>query len=583
MDAGLPSSVAGTLLDASIAGSAAIVCAWVACRYAALPPRWQAVVWWAASLKLLLAMVTLPAVRIPLLPAPEPALEHAARAMARVAPAPEMVWRGPSPSAGQETAMAARGARDTAIRVLAWLWMAGVAYGGARLVITHGRLRRVRRRAVPADAEVTGIVRTLAHRARLSGAPLALISEDVDVPQIVGAWHPAIVLPASAVGAWGRDDLRMAVAHELAHIRRRDLVWGWIPVLAESVFFFHPLARLAAREYVVARESACDADALAATHASPDEYGRLLVRLGVRNGGYALAAQGASTSRSVLSRRLKMLVHTRTQTTHRTWVVLAVAAAALVPLQLTARDAEPAAIADAPGPSARSFTADESVGRLAPSPAPAAARAAAQSGANRTTAASKPDDDVERRARAAAEIAAEAAQAAAQGDAEAARQAADVARETAARIVEQERETRRAVEAETRARAEIQGLMDEQVRTERERAAREELQHVLRELEALEARREVLRARQSVDGQREVEAQIGQMQEAAARARKAVQARQVVREPTGDRLQQLREQLQVIVARQESLMNQQQALAKQQQALAEQLVRVREALEAAGR
>ena len=73
----------------------------------------------------------------------------------------------------------------------------------------------------------------------------------------------------------------MALAHELMHVRRRDVLLGCIPALAERLYFFHPLARLAAREYVIAREAACDAAVVRALDVPADDYGRLLLRLGV--------------------------------------------------------------------------------------------------------------------------------------------------------------------------------------------------------------------------------------------------------------------------------------------------------------
>ena len=35
----------------------------------------------------------------------------------------------------------------------------------------------------------------------------------------------------------------MALAHELMHVRRRDVLLGCLPALAERLYFFHPLVR----------------------------------------------------------------------------------------------------------------------------------------------------------------------------------------------------------------------------------------------------------------------------------------------------------------------------------------------------
>src|SRR5205823_5399692 len=96
------------------------------------------------------------------------------------------------------------------------------------------------------------------------------------------------------------DELRMALAHELAHVRRSDLWWSLAPHLARWLFFFHPLATLACREWVTAREAACDAASLRATGAPAAEYGRLLLKLVARSNGQALPALGATAGFAAL-------------------------------------------------------------------------------------------------------------------------------------------------------------------------------------------------------------------------------------------------------------------------------------------
>ena len=73
----------------------------------------------------------------------------------------------------------------------------------------------------------------------------------------------------------------MTLCHELAHVRRLDFAFAWAPALMERLLFFHPGARLVAREYAFAREAACDAEVLQHLGEAPRDYGRLLLRLGV--------------------------------------------------------------------------------------------------------------------------------------------------------------------------------------------------------------------------------------------------------------------------------------------------------------
>ena len=90
-----------------------------------------------------------------------------------------------------------------------------------------------------------------------------------------------MLLPRALCDAPDTLPARLALAHEMAHLRRGDLWLGWVPALANALFFFHPLVWLAGREYLQARGEACDAAAVRLTGAPPDEYGRLLLRFGV--------------------------------------------------------------------------------------------------------------------------------------------------------------------------------------------------------------------------------------------------------------------------------------------------------------
>jgi hypothetical protein len=116
-----------------------------------------------------------------------------------------------------------------------------------------------------------------------------------------------VLLPVGLADSLSGGELRLVLAHELAHLRRRDLLLGLVPGLALACFFFHPLAWLAYREWATAREAACDAEALGGAGGSPTEYGRLLLRLAASPPAAALGLLGATASYHTLKRRLKML------------------------------------------------------------------------------------------------------------------------------------------------------------------------------------------------------------------------------------------------------------------------------------
>ncbi len=119
----------------------------------------------------------------------------------------------------------------------------------------------------------------LCHDLRLKRVPRLLASEATETPLLIGIFRPTIVLPARLLETCTREELRLMLAHELAHVQRRDLLWGWLPLLTRLVCGFHPLVWLARRELSMAQEIACDEMALRLTGAASAEYGSLLVRV----------------------------------------------------------------------------------------------------------------------------------------------------------------------------------------------------------------------------------------------------------------------------------------------------------------
>lgn len=115
------------------------------------------------------------------------------------------------------------------------LWLAGAAgmliYGLA----SYGKLRRRVATAVLAEP---GVRR----------------SENVEAPFVMGLFRPVIYLPF----AMRKEDLPSVLAHERAHIARRDHIWKSLGFLILSIYWFDPLLWLAWILFCRDLELACD-------------------------------------------------------------------------------------------------------------------------------------------------------------------------------------------------------------------------------------------------------------------------------------------------------------------------------------
>lgn len=316
-----------------------------------LPAAARCALWWLVGLQVLLGLAWQAPITLPLLSppavvaAPPVAATEAATPMivaaqdATLAPMAALS-AGTSKPAVAPTASAA-GWMSTHWRVLLLaLWLSLLLAQVPALLLQHRRTRRLRRDAMPLDdAALQAQCVRQARALGLRRCPPLLASPAVVSPQVCGLRRPAILWPAALPLAPKAASL--ALAHELAHLKRGDLLLGWVPALAARLFFFHPLLRWALHEYALHREAACDALALAQQRAAPQDYGRLLLELGVAHPLHAGLASAPPTFHT-LKRRLLMLQQAGdVMPLARGWLFVAlVALTGVLPYRVTAGAAQ---------------------------------------------------------------------------------------------------------------------------------------------------------------------------------------------------------------------------------------------------
>src|SRR5262249_51927653 len=97
----------------------------------------------------------------------------------------------------------------------------------------------------------------LADRLELPVLPGLFLSNRLPMPFACGIFRSAIVLPAEA-SDWTAQRRQAVLCHELAHLRRRDLVINVLAQCALAVYWFHPLMWVAVRRLRIESERACD-------------------------------------------------------------------------------------------------------------------------------------------------------------------------------------------------------------------------------------------------------------------------------------------------------------------------------------
>lgn len=215
---------------------------------------------------------------------------------------------------------------------LVWLWLVGTASVlGWTLVRTLRFHRSLLSASEPAPPEVQRSAREIARRLGLGAGPTVYAARAQLSPMVWWAGGEVrVLLPSTLLAEMDGSELRCILAHELAHVRRRDHVVRWLEWLACAAFWWNPVAWWARRRLRASEELCCDALAVTATRAEPRTYAGALLRVidfvskAPAPGPLTFASTINRCGRaSRLERRFRVIMTNRTSTPTPRWLRVA--------------------------------------------------------------------------------------------------------------------------------------------------------------------------------------------------------------------------------------------------------------------
>jgi hypothetical protein len=138
----------------------------------------------------------------------------------------------------------------------------------------------------------------------------AFESDAISAPLTCGILRTRIILP-TAWREWSAEKLNAVLAHERAHISRRDPWIAFVSRLNRSFFWFHPIAWWLERKLAVTAEYACD-DEVARQFGESQSYARVLIEIAEsvhRRGQRVLWAGVGVVGKGTLRNRIERLVN----------------------------------------------------------------------------------------------------------------------------------------------------------------------------------------------------------------------------------------------------------------------------------
>ncbi|MFO1063976.1 MAG: M56 family metallopeptidase [Pirellulales bacterium] len=203
--------------------------------------------------------------------------------------------------------------------------------------------RTLKRTRKPAGPALHRALRDVLRRFGIRKKVRIRVIEGSGSPFVVGIFRSTIVWPTACLNDAGSrdeslsDDMRMALAHEVAHVMRQDLLWNLLASCVHSFLFFHPLMWSARIRYTASQESECDRLAVSRLSISRAKFAELLIRIASavprrRRTVYAAAFISARPSDLLKERLTNMKLISQTGRSRlAAWLVVLPAAVALTP------------------------------------------------------------------------------------------------------------------------------------------------------------------------------------------------------------------------------------------------------------
>lgn len=129
-------------------------------------------------------------------------------------------------------------------------------------------------------------------------------------PSLIGFYKPRIVLPKQIVHDFDNEKLRYIILHELAHLKRKDVLTNYFILMFQLVYWFNPIVWLGFNRMKVDMEIACDAFVL--KHLKKEQhisYGKVILNLleYFSTGSSMLVSTNILNYKSEVKRRIIMI------------------------------------------------------------------------------------------------------------------------------------------------------------------------------------------------------------------------------------------------------------------------------------
>ncbi len=166
------------------------------------------------------------------------------------------------------------------VTIIFFVWLGGFVMMGLVTILRHVRLyeQLLKEKREPSP-EMRALLAQLCLKMGLKFQGDVFVSARIQGPAVIGWLHPKLVLPLRFVEFYSQRETEFILAHELAHLQRKDFLFTAWALALKCIYWFNPLIYLAYPLFRLDQELACDQ--LVLTSVAPQErksYGLTILK-----------------------------------------------------------------------------------------------------------------------------------------------------------------------------------------------------------------------------------------------------------------------------------------------------------------
>lgn len=218
------------------------------------------------------------------------------------------------------------------VDIFSGIWLLGsLIFSGLAMLGNTKCWKQIKQRKSISDTALLALHHDCLKQMQIDRKVSLATLDKIQIPMLYGYFKPVILLPESQIKNFSHDQIRHIICHELAHLKRHDILIAHITTVLQILHWFNPLMWLAFYKIRLDREIACDAIAL--NHLGREQsksYGATIVSLleNISTENLLPMTVGIVESKKNLKRRLISI--TKFKKPRVAWTVLGLTVALLL-------------------------------------------------------------------------------------------------------------------------------------------------------------------------------------------------------------------------------------------------------------